>query len=238
MVTLGVGRRLSNSAGGDAVPATDSRDVDDGGCLGRLLAAWQSSGDPARLEALLATARPIIESTASRTLRRHRLADPAAVDDVVSRVFDHLRRLRGSSAGERLVACFTPRPQSEDDGHGYVVWLTRGRAMDVVRERRRLRQRARCFAEFTPAELAGLAHAAATADDDGHATRTDSPAEAAGCRLHVAIARLEPRQRLVAELLLAGKSQAVIAHVLDVCEGTVSRLRSKAIESLRRLLDA
>ena len=35
------------------------------------------------------------------------------------------------------------------------------------------------------------------------------------------------------ELLLEGKNQATIAHVLDVCEGTVSRIRMRAIATLR-----
>ena len=210
--------------------ATDARDVDHGERLGRLLAAWQSSGDPARLAPLLAAARPIIERTARRILLRRAVADPAAIDDVVSQVFDHLRRLPGTSTGERLVASFTPRPQSEDDGCGYVVWLSSRRALDVVRDRRRCRRQARCFVEIAAADLAGLA-------DTGHATPDDSPAPDTCRRLHAAIAQCEPRQRLVVELLLAGKSQAVIAFVLGVCEGTVSRLRSKAIDSLRRLLD-
>ena len=49
--------------------------------------------------------------------------------------------------------------------------------------------------------------------------------------------RSDWRQRLVVELLLEGKSQALIAHVLGVNEGTVSRLRARAIASLRRILD-
>jgi len=55
-------------------------------------------------------------------------------------------------------------------------------------------------------------------------------------RLHDAILHLPPRERLVMELLLEGKNQATIAHVLDVCEGTVSRLRMRAIASLRDLM--
>ena len=55
-------------------------------------------------------------------------------------------------------------------------------------------------------------------------------------RLREAVERLPARERLVAELLLEGKSQATIAHVLDVCEGTVSRLRSRAVGLLKELL--
>ena len=38
-------------------------------------------------------------------------------------------------------------------------------------------------------------------------------------------------------MLLDGKSQTVIAHVLGVCEGTVSRVRSRAVAKLRGLMD-
>jgi DNA-directed RNA polymerase specialized sigma subunit len=38
-------------------------------------------------------------------------------------------------------------------------------------------------------------------------------------------------------LLLEGKNQAVIAHVIGVCEGTVSRIRRRAIDRLRALLE-
>ena len=55
-------------------------------------------------------------------------------------------------------------------------------------------------------------------------------------RLHDAIPHLPPRERLVMELLLEGKNQATVAHVLDVCEGTVSRLRMRAIAMLRDLM--
>ncbi|MBM4021025.1 MAG: hypothetical protein FJ284_02060 [Planctomycetes bacterium] len=53
----------------------------------------------------------------------------------------------------------------------------------------------------------------------------------------VAAVRLELR-RVVAGVLLEGKSQATIAHVLGVHEGTMSRLRAQAIDALwRRLRD-
>ena len=55
-------------------------------------------------------------------------------------------------------------------------------------------------------------------------------------RLHDEIPHLPPRERLVMELVLEGKNQAVIAHVLDVCEGTVSRIRMRAIATLRARL--
>jgi RNA polymerase sigma factor (sigma-70 family) len=56
-------------------------------------------------------------------------------------------------------------------------------------------------------------------------------------RLAAAIDRLEPQLRTVVQMLLDGKSQVVIAHVLGVCEGTVSRVRSRALAKLRALLE-
>ncbi len=47
---------------------------------------------------------------------------------------------------------------------------------------------------------------------------------------------LPPRERMVIELLLEGKSQAVISHMIGVCEGTASRLRSRATAKLRALM--
>jgi RNA polymerase sigma factor (sigma-70 family) len=70
---------------------------------------------------------------------------------------------------------------------------------------------------------------------DTHANADEIESDATA-RMHDALPLLEPRSRTVVELLLDGKSQAVIAHVLGVCEGTVSRLRTRAIAELRRLL--
>jgi RNA polymerase sigma factor (sigma-70 family) len=55
-------------------------------------------------------------------------------------------------------------------------------------------------------------------------------------RLNEAIARLVPRQQAVIEMLREGKSQVMIAHALGVCEGTVSRLRQRAIVEIKRLM--
>jgi DNA-directed RNA polymerase specialized sigma subunit len=38
------------------------------------------------------------------------------------------------------------------------------------------------------------------------------------------------------QMLLEGKTQAVIAHVLGISEGNVSRLRARTFAELRRLL--
>jgi RNA polymerase sigma factor (sigma-70 family) len=72
---------------------------------------------------------------------------------------------------------------------------------------------------------------------DYEATGEDVAAQTDLCvRLRDIIPRLPPRERTVIELLLEGKSQAVIAHMLEVCEGTVSRLRGRATAALRNLL--
>ena len=73
------------------------------------------------------------------------------------------------------------------------------------------------------------------ASDDAFCDDMTSQAELC-LRLHDAIPHLPNRERLVMELLLEGKTQATIAHVLDVCEGTVSRLRMRAIATLRDLM--
>lgn len=216
-------------------PGDDAdRGPDGASSLERLLAAWQASGEHPRFEALLAAVKPVVERIASRTLSRHRVADPAAVDDAVSRVFDHLRRLPGTSAGERLVARFVP-PAGDADGcrgdrgEAYVAWLARERAIDVVRSRSRIRRRAVCFSELSVAATTSLAARDEKADDV-------SPPSASGHDLHDAIRLLDGRQRIVIDLLISGKSQAAIARELDVCAGTVSRLRARAIAAIRRLL--
>ena len=203
-----------------------------------LLQSWQAVGDVRDLESLLARALPLIEHTAAATLRRRHLADPAAIDDAVSRVLDHLRRLPGASAGEKIVARFVPRSghigaeSLGDRGEAYVVWLARERALDIVRSRRRVAHHISCFSEL-PAASRTLTTDAGKANAIG---LCHAPPGAQWQRLHDAIPLLDARQRVVIELLLEGKTQAVIAHALDVCEGTVSRLRSKAIAQLRLLL--
>jgi RNA polymerase sigma factor (sigma-70 family) len=203
-----------------------------------LLQSWQAVGDVRDLESLLARALPLIEHTAAATLRRRHLADPAAIDDAVSRVLDHLRRLPGASAGERSVARFVPQSADTgaeslgDRGEAYVVWLARERALDIVRSRRRVAHHISCFSEL-PAASRTLTTDAGKANAIG---LCHAPPGAQWQRLHDAIPLLDARQRVVIELLLEGKTQAVIAHALDVCEGTVSRLRSKAIHALRLLL--
>ena len=208
--------------------------------LGSLLLEWQSSADSECLALLLAAARPLVERMAASTLRRHLVPDPAAVDDAVSLVFDHLRRLPGASPGETPVARFAPRraaldgTTSDDAGLTYVIWLARDRAIDVARSRRRIARHIACFSELSADATRRLA---SRPEDGAAAGSSEAPLAAMRSRLHDAIQLLEPRERTVIEMLLDGKTQVVIAHALDVCEGTVSRLRSKALTSLRLLLD-
>ena len=212
--------------GDDPLPeaARDSCAVD---VLGRLLERWQDSGDPAELEALVATVRHVVETVAGRTLAQCHVADRSSVDDVVSLVLDHLRRLPRGLVGERYVEMFRGDDAAVGRGLAYIRLLARNRARDVARARHRHERHARVFSVL---------------DDDGR--RAVSAGNAAGeaaaamhDRLVEAVARLEPSQRQLVELLLEGKNQAVIAHVLGVCEGTVSRMRKRAVDRLRELLD-
>jgi len=188
------------------------------------LLAWQDAGDERGLESLIATTRAELRRVAGVWLRRQGVADRTAVDDTLSLVYDHLRRLRRVGPGERTVARFDaahPAGGMQDDsGKAYLAWLVRERAIDIARQRRRRTKNMRSI----PAKR--LIHPPDIREDED----LQAP-------FHAAVARLEPRLRTVVEMLLEGKSQAVIAHTLDVCEGTVSRLRARAIAALKRLMD-
>jgi RNA polymerase sigma factor (sigma-70 family) len=212
--------------GDDPVPDAPGRSCEIDG-LGQLLERWQASGDPAWLETLVVAVRHLVETVAGRTLAQCHVTDRSAVDDVVSLVLDHLRRLPRGHGDGLPVARFRGDEAAVGRGLAYIRLLARNRAIDVARARHRRARRARVFSML---------------DDDGR--RAVSAGGAAGeaaadlhDRLLEAVARLEPPQREVVELLLEGKSQVVIAHVLDVCEGTVSRMRKRAITRLRELLD-
>ncbi|MFM8415074.1 MAG: sigma-70 family RNA polymerase sigma factor, partial [Planctomycetota bacterium] len=199
-----------------------------------LVLRWQETGSDQTLETLLGIVVPELLRVIGETLRQRGIRDPAAAEDALSLVLDHLRRLRGSGS-DRRVAPFlptraNPRTRRErDPGVCYLRQLARARASDVARARRR--RRSVPFSALDPA--AGTSFEQAIAAPCCGDPETPSACE----RLAEAVRELEPRQRLVVELLLEGKSQAVIAHVLGVNEGTVSRLRARAITSLRRILD-
>lgn len=202
------------------------------------LLEWQSTADPQRLEILIKESRSLLERVARQTLRHHGITDASAVEDALSLVFDHLRRLPGSLPGDRRVTLFVParRHQQHADGDAgiaYLQWLVRERSIDVARKRCRQSRRALPFSRLDQRATDGLKNRADPEDGLAHeATELTERCH----RLHAAIDSLEPRLRTVTQLLLDGKSQAVIADALDVCEGTVSRLRSRAIAELKRLL--
>ena len=206
--------------------------------LAMLLSAWQGTGSVAAFERLVAAARAVAEPVAVGTLRRRGIRDPLAIDEAIALVLDHLRRLACDPGVSRPVMPFEPRPADSagpptDSGLAYIVCLARRRALDVARHRLRQARRAVVFSQLEPSDSRWLHdHGAAATPAPG---ADPFPADLLS-RLHETLPHLPSRERLVVELLLAGKSQTVIAHLLDVCEGTVSRLRTKAVASLRLLL--
>jgi RNA polymerase sigma factor (sigma-70 family) len=210
--------------------------LDDAVCtsVSLLMLRWQATGSQATFEEIVEQVRPHVERVARQVLRRHGIRDPAAIDDTVALVLDHLRRLADSRAEERRVAMFSPPAHglgarnTRDPGRAFITCLATDRARDVLRARRR--QRSVPFSQFGEKAAEAFEQRLAAPDcSAGEPPPIDLVREAA--------ASLEPRQRLLVELLLDGKSQAVIAHVLDVSEGTVSRLRGRAIAALRSLLE-
>jgi RNA polymerase sigma factor (sigma-70 family) len=197
--------------------------------LASLLVEWQSTGNPHWLELLIARAFTLIESVARTTLRRHGIRDTSAIDDTVSIVLDHVRRLPGTSPSERSVSPFSAHPPAEclcelaDSGRAYLVRLTLDRAIDVGRSRRRRERHL-----VSSSHLEGLLTGEMTSE------KTDRSGEEEACTaMHLAIGSLEPNQREIIDMLLEDKTQAAIAIELGVCEGTVSRLRTRAIAALR-----
>ena len=198
-----------------------------------LMLRWQETGDEREFAAIVAEVRRQVEQVAERVLHRQGLRDPAAVDDTVSLVLDHLRRLAAGEGRDRPVAKFAPIPGAgrhapSDPGRAFVACLAKDRARDVVRARRR--QRSVPFSQLGADAARAFQQRLAAPD----AATVGPPLID---RVRAAAKRLEPRQRLLVELLLEGKSQTVIAHVLGVCEGTVSRLRARAITELQSLVE-
>lgn len=212
---------------GDA-PRSAAADVAAAGLAG-LLERWQATGDPEALAVLIGAVRPLVEAVAVRVLRGRHIVDRSAVDDVVSLVFDHLRRLPRGLQGERAVAMFRHAAPGTDGGGHFIRLLARNRSLDVARRRHRQNRHERTIsvADMTLRSL--VRDAAAARNEAAEAELHD--------RLIAAIARLEPDLQAVVQMLLDGKSQAVISHVLGVCEGTVSRTRRRAVTDLRRLMD-
>ena len=204
-----------------------------------LLLRWQATGERDHFERLIIAIELLASRMAKDTLRRLGVRDPSAVDDTLSLVFDHLRRLAGSANGERSVAPFSSRTYAAcnhsriDSGRTYVLWLTRERAADVARANRRRSRRVIMFSQLDTSTSSLVEGCVDPRPSNGPPGTV--PAVFL-CHLHDAILQLPSRERLVVELLLEGKTQAIISHALDCCEGTVSRLRTRAVALLRDLL--
>lgn len=193
-----------------------------------LLDRWQNHGDVAALEKLVDVLRPPLQLVVARALGRHGIRDPGARDEAMMLVFEQLCRLGLDVASP--VARFDQRRNGKtlpagavSAGWAFVRCIAESRAHDMARAARRRDHRA--------AEYAALHAAPPDPTDDGR--RCD-----AAERLRAAIETLDERSRTVVALLLEGRTQAVIAHVLGVCEGTVSRIRARAIARLRVLMSA
>lgn len=227
-------RAVSNGRPVVTESMTHSALHDDPASITSHLLEWQATGEEACLERLWGIVSPITHRMITATLHRLGIHDPSAVDETISLLLDHLRRLSESSTSDRPVARFAPRTDTRgnkspvDPGLAFIIWLSRERAADVARARRRRNRHAPVFSLLDQQTLKHV-HVHVAHSDDASSTEL--------ClRLHDTIPHLPPRERLVIELLLEGKNQTVISHVLDVCEGTVSRLRMRAIAMLRDLL--
>lgn len=196
-----------------------------------LLRAWQAEGCEQALALLVRMVAPIVEQAARRELRASGIRDPAAADDATARVFDHLRRLHGGAAGERPVTGFADADgphAGHVDALAFIRLLARSRARDVARSRRRAGRHERPFATLDEAARDRV-HAVTASPDD-------APQPDLEPRLLAAIAALDGRERTAITLRLEGKSLAVVAHALDVCEGTASRIHARAVATLRAAL--
>lgn len=199
--------------------------------LDRLLLQWQESGREAVLERLIRAAEPVATYVIGRVLKRRGIRDPDAVDDALALVFDHIRRLPGVGEGERSVAPFAAANRPGDRGRAFLHRLAQDRALDVARARRRRARHVCTFSQLDETAVSRLE------DECVDASTGAGGGDDASRRLRAALARLPARDRQVIGLLLEGKNQAVIAHVLGVCEGTVSRIRRRAVDRLRALLE-
>lgn len=202
------------------------------GCpVERLLLEWQSTGDERTLEGLFKATLPLVERVARQVLRSNGIADPGAIEDAMSKVLDHLRRLHGPSAGGRGVAAFRPESRDAvrrgDAGIGFIRWLSKERARDIARATFRRTRRTRVFSQLSPEHYGVIRSIEANGPSDGGPLGDD---------VRLAIESLDGRSRLVVEMLLQGESQVAIARRMGVCEGTVSRIRARAIETLRSAL--
>ncbi len=184
--------------------------------LARLVDAWQAGGDGDALAILWAAAAPIVHRAARVTLAKSNIRDPAAIDDAVSLVMDHLRMLPGGAVAKY---------DCEQSAANYLKWLATNRSRDVIRSRRRQREK----------PWLGLPEIPAPSNEAGDANEATACSELVAA-LHQAIAKLDGRSREVIKRHLAGERQARVASDLGVCEGTVTRIRQRAMAQLQTML--
>lgn len=182
-----------------------------------LLEGWQAGGDPDDFHRLWQAAGSIVESVVRKTLHRQGVRDPSAADEAVSRVMGHLLRLPSGR-----VAKF----DSKQSAAGYLVWLSSRRCRDVARSLRRRREVSLADSGLGVAEPAVYSDFSCGEDHGGSFAQS----------LRDAIKSLDGRSQLVIERHLAGEPQTATAKFLGVSEGTVTRVRQRAIQRLRELL--
>ena len=96
--------------------------------LESLLCEWQDTGSHVVLEDLIHAAEPIMSVVIGRVLGQRGIRDPAALDDAMALVFNHLRRLPGPADGEPAVAPFDPgRGTNADHGRAFLQRLAHDR---------------------------------------------------------------------------------------------------------------
>ena len=216
----------------------DSRQSDGDNTVSRLLLAWQEKGSQQAFEKLVIEVLGDIEDTARSVFARRKIESGVAIDDVVSLVLDHLRRLRPCCQDDRQVQPFDPsrmvKPacdEAAEAGRAYIRWLSRRRAMDICRAYRRRSKHEAPFTSLPEATILGLVQRPVAAEQCSNGEQEKNEQW-----LAEALSVLDRRSRLVLMLLRAGESQAEIATRLGVHEGTVSRIRMRAIDNLRRRL--
>ena len=208
--------------------------------LGRLLLIFQDQGCHEAFEKLLTAAKPIIESAAKATLRTRNVDAGNLVDDTLSAVLNHLRRLPAHAlrqnteqpASDQAVQAFTPQPDKPDAGRQYLIWLTQRRAADVARREHRWR-RQQSFTETTVSQLDDAIARQSFTDQHAHTDHRQQQEQLTW--LQSAFEQLEESEQLLMAMVLEGKTLAVIAHVLDCSEGTASRRRQRIETKLQAL---
>jgi hypothetical protein len=222
----------ADGTGADRVPGSPSRAAVaperpvSGAVVTALLMTWQTERHDDVFERLVGAVVPQATVVARGVLRQCGVHDPAAIDDALALVLDHLRRLPGPAAGERAVAPFVPADDASQRGVAFLHRLATDRARDVARAQRRRGRRCRCVPRVEAvADVAAADGAAAHGAEDARA------------RVTAALELLPRRDRAVVTLLLTGHNQAAIARALGVCEGSVSRIRGRAIVRLQALVN-